>query len=194
LYVGRLVDVKGVDLLIRAVPGAARKLPFSLALTVAGDGPDRKSLAELARKLDVNAEFIGWLDGPEKLKAMQQADLLVVPSRWPEPFGLVGIEAGCLGLPAVGFAVGGIQDWLIPGVSGELAPGDPPTRTGLADAIVRALSSPDHYKRLCLGARQVAQGFKLDKHVNELEAIFGCLTQTTVPADWKNCGQSLAEA
>ena len=45
---------------------------------------------------------------------------------------MVGIEAGAYGLPAVAFDVGGISDWLIPGFSGELAPGNPPAAEGLA--------------------------------------------------------------
>jgi len=117
----------------------------------------------------------------------------VVPSLWPEPFGLVGIEAGHLGVPAVGYAVGGIPDWLIAGVSGELAPGDPPSPRGLADAIVRALSNHDHYNRLCAGARQTAELFSVDQHVNHLEAILSRITRGTSTADWKNCGENLAE-
>ena len=92
----------------------------------------------------------GWTlaDGRE---LMSQADLLVVPSLWPEPFGLVGVEAGCLGLPSVAYAVGGIPDWLIAGVTGEIAPGDPPGVDGLAEAMVRALADPEHYKNLSCG-------------------------------------------
>src|SRR6202034_271377 len=96
---------------------------------------------------------------------MRQADLVAVPSLWPEPFGLVGIEAGCFGVPAVGFAVGGIPDWLIPGQTGELAPADPPTVEGLAEAIVRALEDPAHYQKLCSGAWEMAKRFSLERHL-----------------------------
>ena len=61
---------------------------------------------------------------------MASADLLVVPSLWPEPFGLVGLEGARSRLPAAAFAVGGIPDWLRSGVNGYLAPGDPPTPAG----------------------------------------------------------------
>jgi glycosyltransferase involved in cell wall biosynthesis len=102
---------------------------------------------------------------------MRQADLLAVPSVWPEPFGLVGIEAGSIGLPAVAYAVGGIPDWLLPGQSGEVAAADPPTVDGLADAIVRALADPGHYANLCRGAWEVAQRFTLDTHIAKLVPI-----------------------
>ena len=104
---------------------------------------------------------------------MRRADLLAVPSLWPEPFGQVGVEGGRLGVPAVGYAVGGIPDWLIPGRSGELAPGDPPTVQGLAEAIVRVLADPSHYSSLCRGAWELASRFTLDAHLAELELILG---------------------
>jgi glycosyltransferase involved in cell wall biosynthesis len=69
----------------------------------------------------------------------------------------------------VGYAVGGIPDWLIPGQTGELAPGDPTSVDGLADAIVRALENPEHHAALRRGARQLAQRFTLDAHLTELE-------------------------
>jgi glycosyltransferase involved in cell wall biosynthesis len=125
----------------------------------------------LAREFQVRAEFTGWLGSAEKLELLRQSDLLAVPSLWPEPFGLVGIEAGCVGLPAVGFAVGGIPDWLIPGYSGELAPADPPTVEGLAEAIVRALSDPTGHAKLSRGAWEVARRFTLASHLAKLEPI-----------------------
>jgi glycosyltransferase involved in cell wall biosynthesis len=172
LFVGRLTKLKGVDHLIRAIPKAAPSLNQRLTLTVAGDGPERSNLEGLAKRLGVNALFAGWLDSEQKQRAMREADLLAVPSLWPEPFGLVGIEAGRVGLPAVGFAVGGIPDWLIPGQTGEIAPGDPPTVDGLAAAIVRALSSPERYSLLRRGAFELSCRFTLEQHLARLEPVF----------------------
>ena len=53
----------------------------------------------------------------------------------------------------------------------ELAPGDPPTVAGLAEAIVRALADPEHYRNLCAGARRKASEFSLDRHVSQLDLI-----------------------
>src|SRR5262249_13522358 len=102
---------------------------------------------------------------------MAGVDLLVVPSVWPEPFGLVGIEAGCVGLPAVGFAVGGIPDWLLPGVSGESAPGEKPDAGQLADALVRALVDDEHLQRLRVGAWETARRFTREAHRDRLTPI-----------------------
>ncbi len=142
-----------------------------MTLRVAGDGAEQARLQELARREQAAVEFCGWVDSSRKMELMRQADLLVAPSLWPEPFGLVGIEAGSVGLPAAGFAAGGIPDWLIPGETGELAPADPPTVPGLADAMVRALANPDHYQRLCRGALEMSRRFTLSGHLTELEAI-----------------------
>jgi len=178
LFVGRLTDVKGADYLIRAVPQAASKIGRPLMLTIAGDGPERPKLQHLADRAGINAEFAGWLQTDRKLDLLRHADLLAVPSLWPEPFGLVGIEAGCIGLPAVGYAVGGIPEWLKPGQSGEVAPGDPPTVEGLAEAIVRALADPEHYARLCRGAWETASGFTLDAHLAWLEPVLSAAQHT----------------
>jgi len=178
LFVGRLTDLKGVDYLIRAVPIAAKNLGRPLTLKIGGDGPGRESLARLAGQSGVKVEFTGWLNVEQKKHALQNADLLAVPSLWPEPFGLIGIEAGCYGLPAVGYAVGGITDWLIAGETGEIAPGNSPTVEGLADAITRALGDPTHYARLCRKAWELSRQFTLEKHVTKLDAILYSVCQS----------------
>lgn len=173
LFVGRLTAVKGVDYLIPAIARASSRISLPLHLTIAGDGPEREALEDLARQLGVAVEFAGWVHTRDKLNLMRHADLLAVPSLWPEPFGMVGVEAGCLGLPAVGFASGGIPDWLVSGETGELAPANPPTVDGLAHAIVRAFASPEHHARLSLGAWKLAQRFTLEKHLAQLEPLLG---------------------
>jgi glycosyltransferase involved in cell wall biosynthesis len=171
LLLGRLTRIKGGEHLVRALPQAEYALGRPLSLVVAGDGPERPRLQALARRLGVRAEFVGWVGGAERSRLLRQADVLAVPSLWPEPFGLVGIEAGCVGLPAVGYATGGIRDWLLPGESGELAPGDRPTVAGLAEALVRALGDPAHYNRLRRGAWRVAQRYTVARHVDLLLPI-----------------------
>jgi len=123
----------------------------------------------LAQRFQVDTEFTGWVAAERKTELLRSTDLLAVPSLWPEPFGLVGLEAACQGVPAVGYAVGGIPDWLIGGQGGELAPGDPPQFQGLADAIMRAFADPDHYAELCTGAWRLSRRFTLDAHLRKLD-------------------------
>ncbi|HVE84618.1 MAG TPA: hypothetical protein VND93_17295, partial [Myxococcales bacterium] len=66
---------------------------------------------------------------------------------------------------------GGVPSWLKPGRSGELAPASPPTATGLAEALVRALGHPEHYRRLQLGAWEQAKAHSARAHVETLTAV-----------------------
>lgn len=168
LMVGRLTELKGGVELVRALPVARAALGRELELVVAGDGPERPRMQEEAAARRVPVRFAGWVDRAGRDALMRRADLLVVPSVWPEPFGIVGLEAGGVGLPSVAFAVGGIPDWCEPGVSGELAPGNPPTSRGLADAIVRALADAGHHARLREGAWRMARRFSAEAHVDVL--------------------------
>jgi glycosyltransferase involved in cell wall biosynthesis len=172
LFIGRLTDAKGCHVAIEAVHSASARLQPALELVVAGDGPERARLEKQARRPGARVRFAGWVNSEQRTELLAQADAIVVPSVWPEPFGLVGLEAACHSVPAVGFAVGGIPDWLIPGETGELAPGDPPTVQGLADALVRALADNQHHEKLRAGAWRSTQLFRLAEHVERLEAIF----------------------
>jgi len=171
LMVGRLVDVKGGRNLIEALPLASARLPYRLSLTIAGSGPEEAQLRTLAVSIGAEINFVGWVEGPRMDSLMREADLLAMPSLWPEPFGLAGLEAGCVGLPSVAYASGGVVDWLIAGESGEVAPADPPTPAGLADAIVRALAEPSHYQRLRHGAWEMSKRFTIEAHMDKLASI-----------------------
>ncbi|MDY3558322.1 glycosyltransferase family 4 protein [Gemmata sp. JC673] len=176
LFVGRITRLKGWNELLAAVPAASAQLGRPLTLVVAGDGPDRAAFEAGARARGVPAEFLGWV-GPERREAeMRAADVLAAPSIWPEPFGLVGIEAGCVGLPAVAFATGGIPDWLRAGVSGELAPSSPNSEA-LAAALVRALSDEGHWQRLRIGAWEAAKRFTPEAHQEKLVTILEAAAQ-----------------
>jgi len=119
--VGNLLRGKGVDIAIEALA----HLPREVTLDVVGDGPSRASLESLAAKMAPGrVRFLGWLDPVGVDAAYAEVSLVVVPSRWPEPFGMTGIEAMRRGRPVVGADHGGIPEWLEPGSAGLLfAPG-----------------------------------------------------------------------
>jgi glycosyltransferase involved in cell wall biosynthesis len=177
LFAGRMVALKGGEILLNALPRAVAQLARPLILTLAGDGPARARWEALARTLCAHCplltvKFIGWLGVAEMQRVFSAADLLVVPSLWPEPFGLIGPEAGIHGVPAAAFAVGGISQWLHEGINGFLAPANPPTAVGLATAVARCLSDPLRYLELRRGARAEALKFSHEQHIARLLEIF----------------------
>jgi glycosyltransferase involved in cell wall biosynthesis len=176
LFLGRMDKLKGGAIMLAALPLVAAQLPGMLQATLAGNGPYCQQWQQLATTLqarhpELHIDFPGWVDASTRAKLFSAADLLVVPSLWPEPFGLIGQEAGQHGLPVAAFAAGGIPDWLQDGVNGHLAPVDPPTAEGLAQAIVQCLSQPEHYQLLCQGALQMAQRISLTDHLAALLPI-----------------------
>jgi glycosyltransferase involved in cell wall biosynthesis len=116
LFLGRMTPLKGPDVLLRAI---ATHAP-DRRVTFAGDGPERLRLQQLAGSLGIRARFPGWVSGAARDALLRDAAVLAVPSVWPEPFGLVGLEAAAFGTPAVAFNTGGISEWLTDGVNGRL--------------------------------------------------------------------------
>jgi len=170
LFAGRMTAIKGGDVAIEAVAQAATLTPRPLRIVLAGDGPQRSGWQALAAKLGVAAEFPGWLAGDALTSAFREASMIVVPSLWPEPFGLVGLEAGSFGVPAVAFDVGGVREWLDPQRSGVLV--NPVEGAfGLAVAIASLVENPPTRQRLGDGARAMARFLSLESHVDRLEVV-----------------------
>jgi glycosyltransferase involved in cell wall biosynthesis len=177
LFMSRMETLKGGAYLLEALPEAARVVNLPLNVTLTGDGRRRQEWEQHASQLaaanpNLSFEFTGWLDEPSRRRVLQRTDLLIMPSLWPEPFGLAGAEAGLFGVPVVAFAVGGIPDWLHNGLNGVLAKGDPPSVKGLADAIVKCTSDEKFYQSLRRGAREQAQQFNMKDHLDALLEIF----------------------
>jgi glycosyltransferase involved in cell wall biosynthesis len=170
LFLGRMTAVKGIDLLLEAVASiSAGGEPVEV--DVAGDGPLRKVAEARARRLGVPARFHGWVDETQRAVLFAGSGVVALPSTWPEPFGLVGLEAAAHGVPAVAFDVGGVREWLVPGVTGELAPSQPPTAAGFGAALSRALS-PTHWSEISKRAYANSARFSPAAH---LESIENCL-------------------
>jgi glycosyltransferase involved in cell wall biosynthesis len=123
VVVGQLLRGKGVDLAIHAL----RALPRDVTLEVVGDGPSRAELERLAARVAPGRVRFAGFRGPDGVRAAYDAaSVVVVPSRWPEPFGMVGVEAMRRRRPVVAAAHGGIPEWLEEGRGGRLfEPGNP---------------------------------------------------------------------
>lgn len=171
LFVGRIEQIKGIDVLLKALALLFRRRPDMRAdtcLLVIGGALDAASgeaetekiehLRRLVRDnaMEANVDFVGSRDQPQLAQYYAAADLCAVPSL-TESFGLVALEAMACGTPVVATRVGGMQTVVEDGESGLLVPaGD---HAALAEAIARVLT--DHRLRVHLahGARSRAERF-----------------------------------
>jgi glycosyltransferase involved in cell wall biosynthesis len=146
VFVGRMDRLKGGGCLLDALPRTHAAIGRPLQVTFAGDGPARADWERRGREASaanpaITVGFTGWLQRSGIVALLDTADVLAVPSLWPEPYGLVGPEAARRGVPAVAFDTGGVSEWLKEGVNGCLAAGKRPTARAFADALIRCLRS-----------------------------------------------------
>lgn len=137
IAVGRLVGVKGFDVLLRALAVASRWE----CLQIVGDGPERAALERLARELGLEdrVHFLGRRTAEDVQVLMSGADGVVMPSR-AEAFGIVALEAWAAGTPLIATATGGPDSFVTDGVDGLLVP--PGDSSALAGAVDRLLANP----------------------------------------------------
>jgi glycosyltransferase involved in cell wall biosynthesis len=150
LFVGRLVEKKGVDTLIDAMAIARRGNP-ALELSVVGDGPARGALETRAKAAGIKASFPGWLPEKKVQSAMRRALLLAVPSRTAgtgdsEGLPTVIMEAMALGVPVIATRHAGIPEVLSDGATALLVPEADPA--ALALAILHLKADPELAGRL----------------------------------------------
>lgn len=140
IFLGRLVSDKGVDILIQAL-FELKKRKVEPRLTIVGDGPEKHTLDQLLIDLDLTDQvrFMGSKGGDELVSILNQHEIMVVPSRWNEPFGVVALEGIACGCIVVGSSGGGLKDAI--GPCGEtFENGD---LTGLTNILWEILSDAD---------------------------------------------------
>jgi glycosyltransferase involved in cell wall biosynthesis len=170
LFAGRMTSLKGGHVLISAAARASRLLERPVRLLMAGDGPQKEDWRQLAASLNVPAEFTGWIKFADRARVYQRGTVVAVPSLWPEPFGLIGLDAAALGKPAVAFDVGGIADWLNDGSNGLLV--DPSSGVeGLAMAIAAMLRAPEERGRMGRASLEMSRRMSVVAHVDRLERL-----------------------
>lgn len=146
LGLGRLHADKGFDTLIRALA----RLP-GVHLAIAGEGPERAALADLASRQRVadRVAFLGWRSDAGAL--LRAADLFVCSSR-VEPLGNMVIEAWSAGCPLVAADAAGPRELVRDGLDGLLASRE--DASALADAIAALLADPGRAKAIASSGRQ----------------------------------------
>lgn len=136
---GRFVKWKGFDILLKACELALKEEDFTLWL--AGDGPERDNLEAIVRSsplLDQKVKFWGYVEDVRPF--MWSSDLFILPSREPEPFGLVLLEAMACALPVIATSAGGPLD-MVTDKTGWLVPKN--DIRSMKNAIIQALKDKD---------------------------------------------------
>jgi glycosyltransferase involved in cell wall biosynthesis len=152
--VGRLVPVKGFDILVRALPALVRVVPDAQVI-VAGEGPEGQRLTELAERLGVPGHVRLLGGDTDVIEILAAADVLAAPSR-NEGMGRALVESMALGVPVVAAAVGGIPSVVNDDV-GRLIPAD--DASALAAALIELGGDSRLRAKLADAARRRADDF-----------------------------------
>ena len=185
LFVGRIEQIKGIDVLLRALGLLFQRHPdlrSDVCLLVVGgaldpgdDAPETEKILELRRlvhehRMEANVAFVGSRDQEQLALYYAAADVCAVPSL-TESFGLVALEAMACGTPVVGTRVGGLQTLIEDGESGLLVPaGDD---TALAEAIHAVLTDHRLRTHLAHGARERAERFTWSRVGQRMTELYG---------------------
>lgn len=173
LFAGRVVAEKGADAFVAACALALPSLPGWRAEMIGADrsradSPETPFVrAVRCAAAPAGVMLLGYRDHPAVLNAMSRAAIVVVPSRWQEPFGLTALEAMACGAALITAPRGGL-----PEVAGDAAlyidPDDP---TDLAEAIGRLARDPPLRARLAKAGRARARRFGLEPAAARLAAL-----------------------
>ena len=184
LFVGRLIERKGVNHLIRAFGTVRRHTP--VRLVVIGDGPERARLEQVARDMGVaeHVEFRGRVTDEELRQAYGAASVFVLPSvldarQDTEGLGVVLLEAMNYSVPVIASEIGGITDIVQHDRTGLLVP--PGDEVALAKALSRLLTDPALSRTLGEAGRQrLHDAFSWERIVDRWQEVYaGALTRPT---------------
>jgi len=169
LFVGRLIRVKGVYYLIKALPEVLKQYPKTKLLIV-GSGPEKKRLMQLSTELEIKNRivFIDEVLQEDLIPLYSMADILILPSiidvtGETEGLGVVLLEAMACRTPVIGSNVGGIKDIIIDGETGLIS--EQKNSDSLAEKILQLLSNEQLRKKV------IENGFELVKKKFTWEAI-----------------------
>jgi glycosyltransferase involved in cell wall biosynthesis len=177
LAMTRLVPQKGLDVAVEAL---ARLQNERAMLVVAGEGPERKRLVELARTLGVGNRVLLPGRAGDVAPLLERASLLVHPARW-EGFGLVLLEAMLAGRAVVATEVSAIPEIVIDGETGLLVPPDDPQ--ALAHAIDRLLADEGEREQLgAAGLERAHAEFSVERMATRTAAVYERVARTTASA------------
>ncbi|MDJ0765779.1 MAG: glycosyltransferase family 4 protein [Myxococcota bacterium] len=175
LYLGRLVPVKGVDLLVEAM-GQMR----DAELLIAGDGPMRAAIEAQARRVNIKARFLGWVGPRVRADLLKACDVLVLPSRQlpdgrQEGFPITLIEGLAASIPVVASTVAVDPAFLESNACCLVTP--PGSSTALGAALAAFRETPDLLKKLKENGKKAAEALDWDTLAPRYERLLGSRRQ-----------------
>jgi glycosyltransferase involved in cell wall biosynthesis len=179
LAIGRLTPSKRYDHAIEALLQLRRDHPGA-SLTLVGEGRERGSLEELARKLGVADAviFAGRVSEAEKVRLIDEADVLVGTSA-REGWGLTVTEAAARGTASIVYDIPGFRDAVVDGRTGLVVPASP---AALARAVSDLVDDPERFDRLRVSAWRSAAGLSYDATADAFErALTGAVARSRGP-------------
>lgn len=176
LFVGRLVERKGIKYLIKAFADIQNEVPHKLIII--GDGPERLELEDLVSRLGVRSRvhLTGWISADEKLQYYEKCSFFVLPAVYDkhgdtEALGVVMIEAMSCEKPVIASNVGGITDIVQDKINGLLVP--PGDVSALAQAIVKLATNNALREEMGKKAKKsIDERFNWDKIIDSLISLY----------------------
>ncbi len=171
---GRLVETKGFHVALQAFARVQALHPDSCELWIAGDGTERPRLLAQAEALGPASRHItfpGWIAPHDVHAWLQEADALLVPSTWQEPFGLVAVQAAFAARPVIASNAGGLAEIVRHGETGWLIPHS--DADALATAMAACMAAPKAARSLGTNARQQALAhFSIERCRADYERLY----------------------
>lgn len=167
LFVGRLVEHKGVKELMGAVAEIRTRDPKVVVMLV-GYGPMEEYVKAECAKMSENARYIGFVDDSRLFELYSMADLQIMPS-WDEPYGVVCAEALAQGIPSIVTDTAGCVDLVRDGFNGYVIP--PGSSRAIAERILAISTNPTLQASMKANARKSMDGLDMDNLYSMLREV-----------------------
>ena len=184
-YAGRIAPEKGLAVVIEALGSITTD--STVELRIAGVIEDHSywshcqhlQTVAVSRNPRLSVTYLGHLDYDATDEQLRQADIVTIPSQWPEPLGAVALEAMSAGAAVIASSVGGLTTSLVHDHNGLHV--DPRDVNAWADAIASLLQHPEHARRLGRQAHRDLAGGAIGDHLNDLDHLITTHPTSTRP-------------
>jgi glycosyltransferase involved in cell wall biosynthesis len=170
VFAGRLIRRKGIGTILDGVKRLAQQRD-GFSVWILGDGANREEWGRNAESMGIHPwlKFLGYR--ADVLDYLAAADVVLVPSVYPDPFPSAVLEAMAVGRPVIASRIGGIPEAVVDGRTGILV--DPGSSEALAEAMGKLMDEPDTRDLMGEnGLRRLRSEFSIERHVGAIDALY----------------------